>query len=202
MMNICIFGDSITWGANDNKHGGWANMLRNDLAPNEKVYNCGVPGDNTKRLLDRFEVEAKARKADVIIIAIGINDSQYIDSRENTRVPKDQFTDNLEQLITQARSITEKILFIGLTSVDESKVTPVPIGDKNINYDNTNIDLYNSLIKDVCDKNNIPFLEVQDLLNLSDLDDGLHPNTEGHQKMFQEVKEFVKTELSLGEENN
>jgi lysophospholipase L1-like esterase len=29
------------------------------------------------------------------------------------------------------------------------------------------------------------------LLNNEDFDDGLHPNTEGHQKIFEKVKNFL-----------
>ena len=30
-----------------------------------------------------------------------------------------------------------------------------------------------------------------DLLEVDDLPDGLHPNTEGHKKMFERIKDFL-----------
>lgn len=34
---------------------------------------------------------------------------------------------------------------------------------------------------------------ADDLLELSDLDDGLHPNPKGHKKIFLKIKEFLLT---------
>lgn len=203
-MNICVFGDSITWGACDYKNGGWATVLRNYFEErgdtplgidgslvDVSLYNLGISGDNTDDLLLRFKAEARAREPEVIVFAIGVNDSQYTGSHRNSRVPKEKFVANLEELITQAKGFTNKILFVGLAHVEESKVMPVPWSDKNKNYDNANIDLYNSLIKDICEKHNLPFLNILDLLTPDDLEDGLHPNANGHRKMFETIKEFV-----------
>jgi lysophospholipase L1-like esterase len=52
---ICVFGDSITWGAYDPERGGWVNRLRNDLEKKEiESYNLGISGDTTADLLKRF----------------------------------------------------------------------------------------------------------------------------------------------------
>ncbi len=189
---ICIFGDSITWGAYDPKNGGWVTLLRNNLEPKDgSVYNCGISGDNTDDLLKRFKVEAKARKPEVVIFAVGINDSQYTNSRENSRVPKARFIANLHTLIEQAKELTNSILFVGLTNVEESKLMPIPWSSKDKNYDNANASLYNSFIEEVCKDYDLPFLNILDLLGIKDLHDGLHPNSNGHQKIFERVKEFL-----------
>jgi lysophospholipase L1-like esterase len=191
-MRIVIWGDSITWGAYDPENGGWVNLLRNYLEPRDiSVYNCGIPGDNTNDLLKRFHVEAEAREPEVVVFAIGINDSQYTGSRDNSRVPKDKFVANLESLITQAKEFTDKIAFVGLTHVEENKVMPIHWSDENKNYDNTNIDLYNSIIKRTSEKNNAPFLNILGLINVDELEDGLHPNSKGHKKIFVKARDFL-----------
>ncbi|MFH1611889.1 MAG: GDSL-type esterase/lipase family protein, partial [bacterium] len=120
IRTICIFGDSITWGAYDPENGGWANLLRNDLESKDiHVYNCGVSGDNTDDLLKRFKVESEAREPDAVMFAIGINDSQYTGERQNSRVPKEKFISNLEKLISQTKETTDKIIFVGLNHVEE-----------------------------------------------------------------------------------
>lgn len=47
---------------------------------------------------------------------------------------------------------------------------------------------YDRVINDCCNKMNITYLKVYDLLDNIDLYDGLHPNETGHQKLFNEIK--------------
>ncbi len=190
---ICIFGDSIAWGAWDPKKGGWNAHLRSYFEINNipvNIFNCSVSGDNTNDLLKRFKVETLAREPNIIIFAIGINDSQYSNSKDNSSQSIQKFQNNLQEMVNQAKSFTKQIIFIGLTKVDESKTMPVP-WDTTRYYDNGNILLYNSKIKEICDKNNLQFIEMLGLLKNKDLEDGLHPNHKGHKKMFGRIKKFL-----------
>jgi len=206
MAQILIFGDSITYGAWD-KEGGWVQRLRKFL--DEKnlidsdsyylVYNLGVSGNNSKDLLERFEFETKQRLKEneetIIIFAIGINDSQFIHSKkDNHRVPIGKFKDNIQKLIKLTQKFSSKIIFVGLTPVDETKTTPIPWStDKS--YKNEYIQKYNETIKNICDENKIYFIEIFEKLKEMSyqelLEDGLHPNSEGHQKIFEIVREFL-----------
>jgi lysophospholipase L1-like esterase len=193
-MNICIFGDSITWGAYDPKNGGWANSLRNSLEPDDiQLYNCGISGDTTSDLLKRFKTEADARKPKIIIFAIGINDSQYINTKDNPKVSVSDFRSNIEKLIEEAKRFTDNVIFIGLNNVNEDEVTPTPWDDKNNFYCNENIEIYNNIIKEIIEKEDLDFIDLKEVIALEDLYDGLHPNTQGHKKIFEEVKKFLKS---------
>jgi len=75
-----------------------------------------------------------------------------------------------------------------LKNCDESKTKPVPWID--FYYTNENIKKYSEIMKDVCQRNNILFLDVG-LLNNKDFDDGLHPNATGHEKIFIKVRDFL-----------
>jgi lysophospholipase L1-like esterase len=192
-IKICVFGDSISQGYNDYKEGGWINRLRKyfDLSDYDiSVFNLGVSGDNTFDLLKRFKVEAEARKPNLIVFAIGINDSQYVNSKNNPRVSLSDFNKNLLEFKNLSKQFTDKIIFIGLTKVDEVKVTPIPWSITKY-YDNENIKTYNLAIKNFCEKNHLSFIEMFDLLNDKDLEDGLHPNSKGHKKMFNRVKDSL-----------
>jgi len=90
----------------------------------------------------------------------------------------EKFQNNLMELINQAKNFTDKIVFISLTKVDESKVMPIPWSDKKKFYDNNNIVKYNTVIKEICNDNNLSFINLLNLLEPNDLDDGLHPNSE------------------------
>jgi lysophospholipase L1-like esterase len=206
-MRILVFGDSITYGAWD-KEGGWVGRLRKFL--DEKnlprlsksgfyclVYNLGISGNTTEDLLKRFEPEINDRlmKGDemTLILSIGINDCQFNPSRKDFKISPQKFQDNIKKLLNLARKFSSKIIFVGLTPVDE-KITTSWHTDEC--YKNEYIKKYNEIIKSVCKENKITFVEIfeewikSDYKNL--LYDGLHPNSKGHLKIFQAVKNMIK----------
>lgn len=204
-MQILIFGDSITYGAWD-KEGGWVARLRRfveEKYPRENiVYNLGVSGDNSKTLLERFEKEIKIRiyeseKDPIIIFQIGINDSAFLASKRGAEwISPVEFERNIKKLVFEARKVTEnnKIFFVGHAFVDEKKTHPVSF-DKNVTYTNENVRKYMEIVKDLCDKEKIGFIDLlpdfkkQNLGQL--LADGTHPTTAGHEIMFRTVRDFL-----------
>ena len=50
---------------------------------------------------------------------------------------------------------------------------------------------YDSIIKFVCKEENVGFIPLIDLMNDSLLFDGLHPNTKGHELIFDRVLEYL-----------
>ncbi len=149
----------------------------------------GVSGDTTEDLLKRFtpECEARNRKSQIILFAIGINDSYDVNFENNPRVQIEQFQSNLHRLVKEAKKFSDMIAFIGLTTVDEAKMPR-----KEIKYwNNTSIGKYNEVIKEMCTELKIPFLDMIDVIDIKDLPDGLHPDAHGHEKMFQRIKEFL-----------
>jgi len=75
-----------------------------------------------------------------------------------------------------------------LKNCDESKTMPVSWAD--IYYTKENIKKYSAIMQDVCQENNIIFLDMNPLDN-NDFDDGLHPNAKGHEKAFFQVRDFL-----------
>lgn len=205
MTQFLVFGDSITYGAWD-KEGGWVQRLRTFIEekyPEEhSIYNLGVSGNTTEDLLQRLDSETKQRlKEDeeetIIVFAIGINDSQYIHDKNNLRTSPEKLIENIQNLIKLAKKFTSKVIFIEITPVDESKTTPIP-WNTNKSYRNVNIQKFNEIIKSVCKENNIYFIEVYKQWiksNYKDLlEDGLHPNSDGHKKIFEIVKNYLVKE--------
>jgi len=190
---ICIFGASSTWGAWDYEKSGWANRLRLFLdSENYDIftYVLGVSGDTTEELLKRFDVEAEARQPASIIFSIGDNDSIFIKSQNKQMVSLQKFENNLQKLVDKAKKFTSVIIFVGCKKVDESKTAPIP-WETDYYYTNQNLNLYNQKIKEIAKKNNCGYLEIFGLLKNEDFEDGLHPNSKGHQKIFLKVKDFL-----------
>ena len=186
-MNICIFGDSIAWGEHDCEKGGWAERLRTCLMGDDiSIYNLSIDGDIISELLKRFEAEAALREPDVIIFAIGVNDTITIGDRRVSN-PK-EFEENIETLTDKARRFADKIVFIGFTEVDEIKTSPIAWSSIGETYDNQGIKDYNWIIKSFCNKKGLTFIDMLDVVSKDDLYDGVHPNVDGHEKMFEKIR--------------
>ncbi|MDP3726267.1 MAG: GDSL-type esterase/lipase family protein [bacterium] len=199
-VNICIFGDSIVYGQGDTEKGGWAIQLRNHFESrankelDARVYALGIRGETSQDLLKRLKAECIARKPDIIFCAIGINDSQVSDSKKGTPLtPLSEFIKNIKGIFDIAEQFTNKIVFIGLTSVDESKTTPTDWGTY---YDNENVKRYDTVIEEFCRKKEVTYIQINNLLSEADLFDGIHPNIEGHKKMFEKIRNNLENVLS------
>lgn len=192
--DICVFGDSISWGEWDMEKVGWVNRLwlyvEKKIRGKVWIYNLSIPGGTTKTVLGRFESEARDREVDGFIFQSGINDSCLVGQNGPNTVSLEDFKKNLEEIIGRAKKITPNIIFFGLGKVAETKTNPVSWAD--IYYVNEEIKKYDAAIKEACEKNSILYLDIFDLLTDEELEDGLHPNAAGHQKIFEKMRDFLE----------
>jgi lysophospholipase L1-like esterase len=189
-MRILVFGDSIAWGAYDQKGGGWVSRLHSkytDINNDVNIYNLSISGDTTAGLLERLECESKTRKPDVIIFAIGINDAQYLYAKNGLHTPRAEFQNNISDILQIATEFTNEIIFVGLTRVDEAKTRPLA-RNKNKSYINEHISRYDEMIEVLCQDKKLNYISMKEIVLKKDLIDGLHPSTEGHRKMFKKIK--------------
>lgn len=209
MAQIFVFGNSIAYGCWD-QEGGWVHRLRKFLDKRsfsqyqtkhlprdmDLVYPLGHSGETSKELRARFkpEIETKVIKTreTVIVFQIGINDSRFFSSESHPETTPKEFSQNIQVLAAQAKQFSSKVIFLGLTPVDESRVTPTP-WDKNQFYKNKRVKEFNQIIRSVSEKNGIYFIEIFEKLKSGThqfLEDGLHPNSKGHQKIFEITRDF------------
>jgi len=151
-MRILVFGDSIAWGAYDQEYGGWTARLHAEYinqGSDVNIYNLSISGDTTTSLLERLEIESKIRNPDVIIFAVGINDAQYLHAKNSLHTPREEFQNNLSDILQIATEFTNEIIFVGLTRVDEAKTRPLA-RNKNKSYINEHISRYDEIIEILC----------------------------------------------------
>lgn len=201
MAKILIFGGSTTYGKCD-PEGGWAGRLRKHIDQNAKnidlnsIFNLGISGDTTEDVLRRFEFETKHRiKEDkdlIFIFSIGVNDAQFRHDKQDTATSPEKFRKNLAELVRMARKFSPKIVFLGFQPVDESRTDP---WKPNKSYRMEHIEKYDNIVKEFCKKTGTRFIDILPTLRQGDyksiLYDGLHPTSEGHQKIFEIVRDFL-----------
>ncbi len=189
-MEIGIWGDSITYGAGDSEALGWVGRLRksfgikNDIG----VYNFGVCGDTTDDLLKRFSVEADAIKPNIIVFAIGINDSKYPAGETESLISLEKYKQNMRELLKLSKNYTDKIIVVGATKADEALTRK-----SGARFVNAVIQTYNDFLEEFSGLESLTYVDVFDVLDIhTDLEDGLHPNAQGYEQLFGAIKGFLK----------
>lgn len=193
MARICIFGDSIARGNSDYIYGGWGQLLSNYTERNFEdlsIYNLSVDGETSREILNRFQQEASHREPYAVIFAYGTNDSAILSSSKENQVSQSQFVENTKALIELAQTLNLQVVFLGLLSVNEEITNPIP-WDEERNYHNQELQTYNRLLKNICEECECVFIDVIHEIESRSLPDGLHPDTQAHQKLF----EIIKTTL-------
>jgi lysophospholipase L1-like esterase len=204
--NIFIFGDSIAFGKYDIK-GGWVNRLNLFLEENffnnngieYWVHNLSIArGETTADVIARFESETRARifqdRPNVVIFAIGINDSAYLHDKNGNWVLIEDFQNNILNLIKLANKFSKIIVFVGLTQVDQTKVDPAAF-DENVSYRNENIKHYDQILQILAKENGAGYIPIFDKFEANDykklLYDGAHPNSAGHELIFETARDYL-----------
>lgn len=197
MSQIFCFGDSITYGAEDEELSGWVTRLRLKIDKEhhfkDLVYNLGIPGETTDGLVKRFNKEAELRIREdrevenIFIFAYGANDSAFIKSKNSFRVDPDNFKKNLIKIITEAKNFGNKIYIQTVTPIVEESMIYHPNKDKA--RTNKWIEEYNSKIFELSKEYNIEIIDVNSAFLKQDYKylfckDGLHPNNNGHEIIF------------------
>jgi lysophospholipase L1-like esterase len=74
---------------------------------------------------------------------------------------------------------------------DESKTIPIPRVPE-LSQDMEGIILYNNLLKETAEQEQVSFVDMLDVVGSQDLEDGMHPTAQGHEKMFVRIKDFLE----------
>lgn len=78
----------------------------------------------------------------------------------------------------------QRICVVGITNLGGEEVLDWEEGK---NYSLHRIQEYNSCLKELSEKFNCTFIDVEDVLSDEDLTDGLHPNSRGYKKLAERI---------------
>lgn len=199
-MRHILFGDSIGFGVGDFKNGGWATQLKLFIdqqrqSKDHNFINLSISGDTTRNILARMEREATLRmrqdppEAFTYLIAIGANDSKRDKSNPENDISAVEYEKNVRQIIEIGENLSKEVILIGLIPVDEARTTPYK---ENKYYLVGVLEEYNNILLKIAKEKGLRFVNLfpdWKKMNLPELfADGLHPNTRGHQIMFETIK--------------
>jgi lysophospholipase L1-like esterase len=185
--NYIIIGDSITYGIGDYESLGWATLLKKEIVNKDDTYICnnfvhiaGYPGATSIEVLDRINDIYNAFMfngfKNVFILAIGINDVyEFAESGKNDI---NDYISNIKKIVKYCKENDIELKILGLTLTDDDEINQLILE-------------YDTALRDYCDEKEITFIPILDLLTIDDLIDGLHPNKDGHQKIFNRIKNYI-----------
>ncbi len=211
MSKIVVLGDSIAYGKWD-EQGGWVQRLRSyidkafniEQNKNLQVYNLGIPGEVTTRLVERAQKELSDRvkladtgKNNLVIVAVGINDTNNDNWMTGKKTSPEDFKNNIKDIVSTINLLEGKPIILGLTPINEEKYSerfPNRLENKTIKE-------YDQYLSEFSKSMGIFYIALFDVLitktYTSTLIDGIHPNSNGHEMIFQAVKEFLEKEKLL-----
>ena len=213
MVRVLVFGSSVDhgfWG----EEGGWVQRLRRDLdhhsMENEddySLYNLSISGDTTERILDRIENEIEAREnyedIHVYLEIGGGNDSQVELETGKNWISKEEYRENIEEIIRSCEEYAEEIVLFTTTPVDESEVYPMPWKETH-GYLNSQKKEYAEILEEMAEEKDLLlvnfFSELENTEWKEKLYDGVHPDTEGHRQLYRIAKKKLKEEKLIPED--
>ena len=184
-----LFGDSITEIFNYYEY--FYNFSKKN---NQAVYNRGISGDTSDRLLERLEDNVLNISPKNLVILIGTNDI-------GLGAPNTMIAENIEEIIHQTKKVLPNINII------LEAVYPV---NRYINREafytvgtrkNKAIAELNNLLKNAANKNKVNYLDLTDVLSTKDGKlskefsyDGLHLNVKGFEIVAKELMSLLNVD--------
>lgn len=208
MLTILCFGDSITLGEKDLEQGGWADCLKkqyfnqfSDCQTQEiTLYNLGVAGETTDGLVNRLDGELRARHIKnqnlIVVFAYGANDIVVHRAKGKNIVPELYFVRNIKNCIAIAKQFKAEILLLNILPIADATEGKInQYGQLKFDHD---IQAYNFKLKKLADEVSCEYLDLYTTFvkkNKAEYlsSDGVHPNSKGHELLYQNIKQKLLT---------
>ncbi|MDE6362379.1 MAG: hypothetical protein K2L53_05315 [Clostridia bacterium] len=153
-----------------------------------KVYNRGISGDTSDKLLERLQDNALNIAPQNLVTLVGTNDL-------SRKISADTVCDNISKVVDKSiESGVENIVVCSLLPVNKS-INGKMVGIRN----NKDIRQLNSMLKDMCQQKQVVFVDLYTLLEDGDGNfdkqytyDGLHPNAQGYVVITQALEKVLR----------
>jgi lysophospholipase L1-like esterase len=173
-VQIGIWGDSIIHGGRDTVMGGWVTRLKMYCVSRQlgdHIFNLGLGGNNSTEVLNRIaaEIEARTVHIDHVFVSVGVNDI----TNKNKLTTPEVYEGNLRGIIgiIRSRNKTPHLL------------TMAPIQRAMDEWRQ-----YNDIILRTVESLGTGLIDLRDCDLGGHTPDGVHPDADGHEKIFQHVK--------------
>ncbi len=191
---VVVLGDSITEGTRNGGYG-WFEPLE-PLFRDTQFINAGRGGRTTGDMIAELP-DLPEHDADVVIVALGVNDVRYRDPRV-CAMTEEAYIANIERIVASMRKKNPRAKFV--------MISVWPAFDNDIYSKLTNeardamIDSYNAALREYCHNNGYLFIDattpIRDFLGRRVTDDyildHIHPNADRGVRLYGDAVLFGK----------
>lgn len=180
-QNIVFFGDSITEG-----------YKVEEFFPDTYVINSGISGNQSNQLLERIEGDVYAYNPSKVFILIGVNDM-------NHSVSQEEILNNIQKIINGIKINRKytKIYIESIYPINRNMFDDIKYGF-NKEVTNDKIKEINLKIKNICEENDITYIDVYSSLTDDDGNlksayskEGLHLTDLGYFKVTKVLEKYI-----------
>ncbi len=200
MKKILCFGDSNTFGfiplngQRYSKNARWGGILAQELGADFVVVEDGLnnrtafnPNPQSKQHCAISALkETIKQNFDIVILQIGINDSQFI-----YNATEKSLEEGISALVEIIKNYNPKTKIVLLSpNIIQKQILKSPFSAL---FDETSIEkskYYSKVYKKISEKYKIEFLDLEKIVKTSDID-GLHYEPVEHKKIAQAVKKII-----------
>lgn len=200
-MKTLVFWDSIARGAFDERWWRverlkWEYLKWWQEKYRHGVYNFSISWMTSRELLIWFENALQWFRLTIsddinIVVNVGSNDA----TGEWTNTPTitiEEYEKNIREITEIGKKFTQSIILLWNIQIDETLTLPMSYGDYWLL--NSNQLAYNNILKDIADQEWYMYIDSWNWIDpKTDLDDGVHPNTQWHEKIFIEMKNVLSS---------
>ena len=182
-----------------------------------EVINAGLSDTTSAQAVARLDADVRRFDPDYVIVQFGINDS-WIDANEGRTEPRltlDQYTANLEAIVSALRSDGATPILMTPNPMRWSEQYGAELRDPALGFDfadprgiNRLLDRYAERVREIAQRENVLLLDVAARFEaygripgrrVDDLlieNDGIHPNDAGHARIAEWLTEMFIAELA------
>jgi acyl-CoA thioesterase-1 len=153
-----------------------------------RAVHAGISGHTIVDILARLQYDALVHEPDIIVLAVGINDSlQFAKLGWRNNVPLDDFKTGLAAFAEKIGEV--RVVIVGLAPVDEKRTMPI---DRDLMFSNKFARIYDETLQRFAVKGGYEYVDVAAVWAVNGgaealMADGLHPTPQGHELIARAV---------------
>ena len=213
ITQVFVLGSSLPYGVGAS-HAGWGDLIKqyahakmygkSGVGQKYEVFNFGKADAKIDFVKETFpqQLHDYGRKQKVVVvIAIGGNNTKAEGSPDNFVSTPEEYEHEMKDLLTLLVQYSDAVIVVDNGYIDESKTNPKvnPLTGGTSYFSNARRQQFSAITKQLCKEKGIDYAQVavgeQEWIKNYLYSDGVHPNQQGHQLVFESIKPLLNKYL-------